>query len=207
MPATLPYLPSYNKVDQLFKKIADAKVPEAFTHNFLHQTLGLKSTGDRPLIPLLRTLGFIDAAGKPTTAYSALKNPARAGHAIADAVRSAYAPLYEANEKAHELGQEQLRGLVAQVAGTDGDMTTKVVGTFKALTRLATFDGKAPAAAEPEAVVPVVVEPVKPALEAPAVGKTSLRPEFHYNIQVHLPSNATEETYLSIFNALRRAFS
>ena len=33
-----------------------------------------------------------------------------------------------------------------------------------------------------------------------------LRPEFHYNIQVHLPSNATEEAYLNIFNALRKAF-
>jgi hypothetical protein len=35
---------------------------------------------------------------------------------------------------------------------------------------------------------------------------TGLRPEFHYNIQIHLPGNGTEETYLNIFNALRRTF-
>jgi hypothetical protein len=33
-----------------------------------------------------------------------------------------------------------------------------------------------------------------------------LRPEFHYNIQVHLPSNGTEETYMNIFNAIRKVF-
>ena len=33
-----------------------------------------------------------------------------------------------------------------------------------------------------------------------------LRTEFHYNIQVHLPANGTEEVYLNIFNALRRVF-
>ena len=37
-------------------------------------------------------------------------------------------------------------------------------------------------------------------------GNRPLRPEFHYNIQIHLPSNATEEVYLSIFNALRKTF-
>jgi hypothetical protein len=35
--------------------------------------------------------------------------------------------------------------------------------------------------------------------------KGKFRSEFHYNIQVHLPSNGTEETYLNIFNALRKA--
>jgi hypothetical protein len=33
-----------------------------------------------------------------------------------------------------------------------------------------------------------------------------LRPEFHYNINVHLPANGTEDVYLNIFNALRKAF-
>jgi len=40
-----------------------------------------------------------------------------------------------------------------------------------------------------------------------AVERTSLRPDFHFNIQIHLPANGTEDTYLNIFNALRRTFS
>jgi hypothetical protein len=46
MPAALPYVPSYGKIKTLFTKIASAKVPDSFTHAYLSQTLGLKSTSD-----------------------------------------------------------------------------------------------------------------------------------------------------------------
>ena len=204
MAATLPYLASYKNVGTLFDKITSAKVPDAFSQPYLYQTLGLKSKGDRALIPLLRTLGFIDAAGKPTFEYSALKNPAKARQAIAQAVRRAYAPLFEANENAHSLSAEELRGLVAQVAGTDDEMTKKIVGTFNALIKRADFNAgpnEAGVEEEPDELPPPAVPEKRIALPM-----TSLRPEFHYNIQVHLPGNATEDVYLSIFNALRKAF-
>jgi Family of unknown function (DUF5343) len=73
MPVQLPYLSSYKNVPMLFEKIASAKVPDSFTHAFLQNTIGLKGTGDRPLIPFLRSLGFIDQSGKPLPEYSKLK--------------------------------------------------------------------------------------------------------------------------------------
>lgn len=76
MPVQLPYLSSYKNVPTIFEKIAAAKVPETFTHNFLQNTLGLKNTSDRPLIPFLRSLGFIDNSGKPTSEYNLLKGAA-----------------------------------------------------------------------------------------------------------------------------------
>ncbi len=74
MPKDLPYLASYKNLPKLFQAIAAAKVPDAFTHGFLYETLGLKGTGDRPLIPYLKKLGFLDPAGKPTSSYALLKN-------------------------------------------------------------------------------------------------------------------------------------
>jgi hypothetical protein len=73
MPAQLPYLPSNRNVPKLFEKIDAAKIPEKFNHTFLQQTIGLKSTNDRALIPLLRNLGFIDQSGTPTASYALLK--------------------------------------------------------------------------------------------------------------------------------------
>jgi hypothetical protein len=70
MPVQLPYLSSYKNVGALFEKINSAKIPETFNHQFMQDTIGLKSTSDRPLIPFLRNLGFIDTANKPTRAYS-----------------------------------------------------------------------------------------------------------------------------------------
>lgn len=198
----LPYLASHKNVATLFSKIQSAKRPEAFTTRYLANTLGLKGSNDRALISLLRTLGFIDAAGRPTQAYGALKNPDEAPKAIAAAIRSAYEPLFSANEAANALSSEALKGLIAQVAGTDKAMTARIAGTFNALVKLADFSGGAPLPAvdEDEEDPEVDEEERRPA------PKSRLRPEFHYNIQVHLPSNGSEETYLNIFNAIRKTF-
>ena len=82
-------------------------------------------------------------------------------------------------------------------------MTNKILWTFSTLVKMAHFS-EAPTnhetkiSEEPQADVKV------PTDKPQSFG--ALRPEFHYNIQVHLPANATEETYLNIFNALRKTF-
>lgn len=200
MAQELPYLPSYKNVETLFSKIAAAKQPDAFTTRYLADTLGIKSAGDRALITLLKALGFLDAAGGPTAAYGHLKNPKLAKAAIAKAVRSAYAPLFAANENAHQLTSQDQNGLIAQVAGTDSGITGKISGTFRALAKLADFGAE---------VSEIEKKDGGEETDGEAEVKTRARrlsPEFHYNIQIHLPTNATEETYLNIFNALRKAF-
>src|SRR5258708_2510415 len=111
MASTLPYVPSNKNLETLFSKIASAKVPEKFTHNFLQKTIGLKGVNDRAFIPLLRTLGFIDQSGTPTAAYRQLKNADTSRAALASALRSAYSALFEANEEAHKLQTDKLKGL------------------------------------------------------------------------------------------------
>lgn len=138
MPAQLPYLASNKNVGTLFEKIASAKIPPKFTHEFLTTTIGLKGTNDRQLIPLLRNLGFLDQSSTPTAAYSLLKG-ADKSIALADGIKEAYAPLFAANENAHELIGESLKSLVAQVAGSDDDMTGRIAATFSALTKLGDF--------------------------------------------------------------------
>jgi hypothetical protein len=208
MPASLPYLSSNKNVDALFSTIQSAKVPDRFTQDFLATTIGLKGTNDRGMIPLLRNLGFLDQSGAPTAAYRQLKNRDSAKVAIANGVRSAYAPLFEANENAQSLTSDKLKGLVAQVAGTDDDMTARIVATFNALAKQGDFSSRPPAieASEEEADTNIELPDAngKPS-GRPHIGK-GLNPQFHYNIQVHLPSNATEDVYLNIFNAIRRVF-
>lgn len=206
MPVSLPYLASYKNVGKLFEKIAWAAVPPKFTHQFLQTTIGLKSAADRPLIPLLRHLGFIDPSGTPTASYSLLKNNHKQKAALAAGIRNAYAPLFAANENAHKLPMDQLKSLISQVAGTDADMSYRIASTFSALAKLADFDTASEEVEEgkdKEKKVPDEVTDEEPALRARMKG---LRTEFHYNIQVHLPTNGTEETYLHIFNAIRKTF-
>jgi hypothetical protein len=205
MPTSLAYLSSNKNVGELFSKIASAKVPPKFTHAFLGQTIGLKGTNDRPLIPLLRTLGYLDQSGTPTSKYAELKNPAIAKSSIGHAIRAAYAPLFAADENAHQLTGEKLKGLISQVAGTDEDMTARIASTFNALVKLADFSAATPNG-DTKAEAEEEQEPEDREQQRTTRHGKGLRPEFHYNIQIHLPANGTEDVYLNIFNALRKVF-
>lgn len=210
MPVSLPYLASNKNVEALFSTIQSAKVPDRFTQEFLATTIGLKGTNDRGMIPLLRSLGFLDQSGAPTPNYRLLKNKESAKAAIAEGVKKAYSPLFEANENAHVLTSEKIKGLVAQVAGTDDVMTARIVATFNALTKQANFAARASLPADQEEESGGEEEQVGSEgggkIPMRQLSPKTLNPQFHYNIQVHLPSNATEEVYLNIFNAIRKVF-
>src|SRR6476659_8533018 len=194
MAVSLPYLASYKNVGKLFENIATAKVPPKFTHNFLQTPLGLKSATDRPLIPLLRHLGFVDPSGTPTPTYSLLKNNDKRRAAIAEGVRHAYAPLFSADENAYALSTDKLRSLISQVAGTDADMSSRIANTFVALTKLADFNAEG---SEERREDKDRKDSQETEEELSPKGRVrGLRTEFHYNIQIQLPSNGSEETYL-----------
>lgn len=211
----LPYTPAYGKIATLFDKIAKAKVPDAFTVKYLSQSLGLKSTNDRNLIPLLKKLGFLDGSGKPTNEYTNLKgNKAAVGRAIAKSIKHAYSALYEANEAAHELPSDEMKGLIAQVSGAEDSLIGFIVGTFKNLVKLADFtepengkhtDEEKANSKEKKSKAKGEEEngDEEPGDERRKTGE--FRPDFKFNIEIHLPSNGTEETYLAIFNALRKS--
>jgi hypothetical protein len=203
MPAQLPYLSSNKNVPVLFNKITSAKIPDKFTHEFLQKTIGLTSTNDRSLIPLLRNLGFLDQSSTPTVTYRLLKGEQRPG-AIAEGIRNAYQPLFDADTEAYELSGDRLKSLIAQVAGTDDDMTARISSTFTTLVKLGDFKA---AIVAPEKEKKTKHEPADESDETDHGRRAKgSRTEFHYNIQVQLPSNGTEETYLNIFNALRKTF-
>lgn len=206
MPVSLPYLASNKNVGALFDSIASAKVPPKFTQDFLQTTIGLKGTNDRSLIPLLRTMGFLDQSGTPLPSYSLLKGDDRRV-AIAKGIKAAYEPLFDSNDRANEQPPDKLKSLIAQVAGSDDDMTGRIASTFTALVKLGDFKSQAAAPKEEKDKDPGETKDDAAANErerkSPLPG---MRTEFHYDIHIHLPANGTEETYQNIFHALRKTF-
>lgn len=208
MAMDLPYLSMVKNVPVVFEKIAKAKIPDAFTNSFLSGTLGLKSTNDRALIGLLKRMGFLDNSGKPSNTYPLLKNKDQAKKAIAEGIRRGYGKLFEANEGSHALPSDQLKGLVAQVSGTEENMTNLITGTFRALVALADFTAQEESGTASENSSKGETKTEAPAAtQAQIQPQAKFHPEFRFNIEVHLPSNGTEETYLNIFNALRKALA
>jgi hypothetical protein len=150
-------------------------------------------------------MGFLDSSGKPTPEFSLLKNSATAKFAIADGVRTAYKPLYEADENVQDLAPDQLKGTIAQVSGAEEGVVRAITGTFNALVKIADFTGEKKEPSDEIDEDEGDGDDVARLVERKKPQGGSFSPSFRFNVEVHLPSNGTEETYLAIFNALRKA--
>lgn len=201
------YVNNVGNLVKFLEEIRTAGVPERVTFEFL-KPLGFKSSNDRPIISVLKGIGFLDANGTPTDSYRSFRDPDLGPKVLARALRSAYAELYLANTKAHDLPIDKLKGIIATKT-SKGDAVVKLIAaTFKALAKAADFS-------EPsgglEKAVGKPVEKTKASTDAG--NKFTLPPSppeagagvagFHYNIQIHLPTTTDITVYNAIFKSLK----
>ena len=199
------YINNVGSLGKFLEEIRSAGVPERVTVEFL-KTLGFKSSNDRPIIAVLKGIGFLDANGAPTDSYRAFRDPDVGPKVLARALRSAYSDLYLANTKAHDLPIEKLKGIIATRTSKGKVVVKLIAGTFKALAKAADFS-------EPNAEIDKAIgkSTEKSKESGDAGGKVALPPSppgagvagFHYNIQIHLPTTTDITVYNAIFKSLR----
>ena len=61
-----PYMNAYGSISKVLNKMIEAKRPDRFTQDFLDTVLALPSSSLRPIIPLLKRIGFLNSDGSPT---------------------------------------------------------------------------------------------------------------------------------------------
>jgi hypothetical protein len=146
MPEYPPYVNAYNGIPKLFEKITAAAVPPKFTVDFLSTVLDLKSSSFRAMIPLLKRLGFLDAANAPTQAYKDFRESSLSGVVMAERLRDAYGMLFKANEYAWKLTKQELMSKLRSLTGAAEDDANipYIAGTFLELSKLARWEGGPP---------------------------------------------------------------
>lgn len=133
------YLMSTKNTPSIFAAIQKASVPtQGFTHEFL-KNLGFASSGDRPIIPVLKAIGFLDQSGKPTDLYRTYKDPAQARRVLAKGIRTGYADIFAIDNQAYEKSTKELAGMFARLSDKGDAVTVKMATTFNALAALADF--------------------------------------------------------------------
>lgn len=191
-----PYTPRPKNVKEFFKAIQRLGVPPKVNNAYL-PTIGFKSSNDRYLVGVCKSLGFIDTAGKPTDRWKDFKDEAKAPIVMADAVKTAYADLFGTYPDAQNTDDEKLQNYFASKSGVATSVAKYMVQTFKNLCEFADF--KAVMVTEP------VSEPT-----APAVGKVTEIPlgvkpvTVNINIQLSLPATQDATIYDSLFAALKK---
>jgi hypothetical protein len=191
------YMGSVKNLDAILTQIRRGSVPPKFTYQFLKE-LGFPSSNDRPIIPIMKALGFLDDSGVPQERYRRFKDGSQWQRVLAEGVREAYADVFAVDENAHSLPAQQVNGIFARLSGKGEAVTDKMAMTFRALTKLADFsvDGAAPE--EPEERQDEV-EAGGEEPEPPELTSLSLRHDIH----LHLPASDDVKVYDAIFRSLR----
>jgi hypothetical protein len=205
MPEYPPYVNAYNGIPRLFEKINAAAVPPKFTIDFLNTVLDLKSSSYRAMIPLLKRLGFLDAANTPTQAYKEFREKSLSGSVMAERLRDAYSPLFKASEYAWKLTKPELMSKLRSLTGAaeDDANIASVAATFLELSKLANWEGGMPKRK-------VVGNESQGATGGTTgTGSENGREELEgwlrlgYTINLNLPATTEIEVFNAIFKSLR----
>lgn len=201
----VPYVNAYGNITKALERIKTASTPDRFTQDFLSTKLALKGGSARPVLPFLKRTGFVGTDGAPTSRYKRFRNSASSGAAAAEALRAGYQALYEINEYAHELSDDELKGVVVQATGAaEGSSTVRaIVGSFKALKAFATFDDGADdyeLANEEDEEDEQEGQQERCDLDAEGLPR-GLR--LGYTINLHLPATSDVAVFNAIFKSLR----
>lgn len=206
------YLTSTKNLDKILTAIQQGQAPKQFTTRFL-EGLGYKSSSDRLIIGVLKALKFLDDNGTPRQRYFDYLDQGQSQRVMAEALRDAYADLYELNNKAHDLTRTDLKGKMKTL--TQGQYTDAVIDkmalTFQALAKQADFEAAAaprpPAEEAPEDEVPEDEEPEPEEGEEVGRPRRRRRPVgidgLVYNIEIVLPESRDPAVYDALFTSLR----
>jgi hypothetical protein len=204
------YLTSSKNLPAILGAIQGAKAPETFTQRFL-ESLGFKSTTDRLIIGVLKSIRFLNDSGTPTERYYQFLDKTEAPHVLAEGIQEAYEDLFQVNTNAHQLQrQEVINKLKTLSQGQISDsVADKMAMTFQELCKLANFKApqtKKEAASEtPQTDKSEGPEEKSPSNLISSAANLSTRQlgGLHYNIQIILPESRDPKVYDALFQSLK----
>jgi hypothetical protein len=202
----LPYMVTPGLIPRILGKITEARRPDRFTQDFLETRLGFSGGSARPIIPLLKRIGFLSSDGTPTRLYDQFRNPDTQGRAMADGLRIGYKELFDRKEYVQDLSRDKLKALVIEMTGVEKDNRTAeaIAATFTALKEMANFDAPA-ATPEPLREVVPAERPVQNGAEPQRHAAAEMGKNFGLNVAYTINLNLPETTNPDVFNAIFRA--
>jgi len=104
--ADFPYTPNPAAIKRFLSHVQSAGVPEKITQKYLEK-VGFKSTNDRYIIGVPKSIGLIDASGVPTQLWQSYRNRKAAGATLATALRTGYSDLFRTYPDAYRKDSER----------------------------------------------------------------------------------------------------
>jgi hypothetical protein len=204
------YLTSVKNLEAILNAIRGAQAPERFTYSFL-ESLEFKSSSDRLIISVLKSLGFLDGDGRPQERYFQYLDQTQSETIMAEAIREAYADLFQINTKANELPRNDLKNKLKTLTqgAVKESVLEKMAMTFVALVKQADFSSSPhvrPVLVDGPVAGSGTIEP-SPSGQVPSNETKPFFGGLHYNIQIILPATRDTKIYDAIFKSMKEHLS
>lgn len=213
MALTNSYLTSVKNFEGIMNSILGAKAPERFTNKFL-EDLGYKSSNDRLITGVLKSLGLLNDTGEPTQRYYDFLDQTQSKKIIAIGVQEAYEDLFNIKRDAQNMSQDEVKNkLKTLTQGTKGDKVIESMArTFKTLCDYADWtDNDTNRVVEESASGGNSIETITKDEPTESIRNATPTPKpltnalgLHYNIQIHLPETTNIAVYDAIFQSIRK---
>ncbi len=211
MEAKIPYLAATGSITTALEKIKAASTPEKVTQDFIKTKLNIKGGTGNFILPFLKKIGLVNSAGSPTELYKSFRNPSESGAAIAQAIRIGYKSLYEVNEYAHELSDDELKGIIIQITGCEkkSSVLPYTLNTFKNLKKFANFESTSALPANLPDSSENTENPIQkyqpPTQETPQnnMQTKKIGMNLSYTINLNLPATSDIAVFNAIFKSLK----
>lgn len=204
MPLPSSYLTSTKNLGGILNAIIGAQAPEKFTVRFL-ESLGYKSSAERLIIGVLKSLNFLEDDGRPTQRYHDYLDQTQSEAIMAEAVKEAYADLFQVNKNAQNMtGTEVFNKLKTLSQGQYSEsVLKKMSSTFISLCTQSDFANTRNVVAEDDESNETVDESIagdtKSNNESINISKKGLSiGGLVYNIQLILPESRTRR-YMMLY--------
>jgi hypothetical protein len=198
--ASYVYITNPAKIVKFLNTLQEAGVPPKLTIKHL-EALGFKSNNDRPLVTIMKAIGFVSSSGEPTEKWKLYRNKAKAPIVLAQGIREHYAELFNVYPDAYLKDNEALRNFFSTHTTVGAGALNYMIATFKALAGLADFKTETTVVSSESTVATLdTTGVVTTTQQGQAKGGFAV----NINIELALPENATAETYDAFFKSMKK---
>ena len=203
--AQFPYTPKPSSLIDFLGRIQTVGVPDKVTAKYL-TSLGFKSSNDRCIPGILKSLGFIDSSGVPQDRWRNYRDKKQAAAELATAIREAYSQLFSVYPDAYRRDDEALRDFFASSTSVGEKAILFMATTFRKLCDLADFRAASESSPSPECAAAPTAELLSEKVHVDDI-QTSMAQRgiaVNINIQLSLPETKDDSIYDKIFASLKR---
>lgn len=135
-----PYTKKTGALKKYLESLPSIGKPSKITQQHL-ESLGYKSTNDRPIITILKFLKFTDDSGNSTKKLGDYRNRSTSKKVLGGAIKDSYKELFDTYPDAEKKDTETLKNFFSTKTGTADQVSRAMVDTFKALCSISDLQG------------------------------------------------------------------